>query len=60
MLAEDSSTKVYSKEIFDLAVLELWHREFLEKGTPAVQPEPSPEPPCYSAAGTAAYTICPK
>ena len=54
MLSDDSSTESYSKEIFDLAVLELWHREFLEKGKPAAQPQPSPEPPCYSAAGTAA------
>ncbi len=54
MLADDRSTEGYSKEIFDLAVLELWHREFLEKGKPATQPQPSPEPRCYSAAGTAA------
>jgi asparagine synthase (glutamine-hydrolysing) len=53
MLSDDSSTENYSKEIFDLAVLELWHREFLEKGKPAAQPQPSPESPCYSA-GTAA------
>jgi asparagine synthase (glutamine-hydrolysing) len=54
MLADDIRSGGYSKEIFDLAVLELWHREFLEKGKPALQPQSSPEPPCYSAAGTAA------
>jgi asparagine synthase (glutamine-hydrolysing) len=54
MLADDRSTEGYSKEIFDLAVLELWHREFLEKGKPATQPQPSPELRCDSAAGTAA------
>jgi asparagine synthase (glutamine-hydrolysing) len=54
MLADDIRSGGYSKEIFDLAVLELWHREFLEKGKPALQPQSSPEPPCYFAAGTAA------
>jgi asparagine synthase (glutamine-hydrolysing) len=54
MLSEDISSGGYSKEIFDLTVLELWHREFLDKGSPAYQPQPSPEAPCYSAAGTAA------
>jgi asparagine synthase (glutamine-hydrolysing) len=54
MLSDDISSGGYSKEIFDLTVLELWHREFLDRGTPAVQPQPSPEAPCYSAAGTAA------
>jgi len=33
MLSNDISSGGYSKEIFDLAVLELWHREFLEKGS---------------------------
>src|SRR6202158_5686989 len=54
MLSNDISSGGYSKEIFDLTVLELWHREFLEKGKPALQPQPSTEPPCYSAAGTVA------
>ena len=54
MLSDDMSSGGFSKEIFDLIVLELWHREFLEKRKPAFQPQPSPEPTCYSAAGTAA------
>jgi asparagine synthase (glutamine-hydrolysing) len=54
MLSDDMRSGGYSKEIFDLAVLELWHREFLEKGKPALQPQSSPEPTFYSAAGTAA------
>jgi asparagine synthase (glutamine-hydrolysing) len=54
MLSEDRRSGGYSKEIFDLLVLELWHREFLEKEKPALQPQSSPEPSCYSAAGTAA------
>lgn len=54
MLSDDARSGGYSKEIFDLTVLELWHREFLEKERPALQPQPLPEPPCYSAAGTAA------
>jgi asparagine synthase (glutamine-hydrolysing) len=54
MLSDDVRSGGYSKEIFDLTVLELWHREFLEKGKPALQPQCSPEPTCYSAAGTAA------
>ena len=54
MLADDSTSGGFSKEIFDLAVLELWHREFLEKGKPALQPQSLPKPPCYSAASTAA------
>lgn len=31
LLAEDARSGAYSREIFSLAVLELWHREFLEK-----------------------------
>jgi asparagine synthase (glutamine-hydrolysing) len=54
MLSDDASgSGDYSKEIFNLAVLELWHREFMEKGKPALHPH-SPQVPCYSAAGTAA------
>jgi asparagine synthase (glutamine-hydrolysing) len=54
MLSDDATSGGYSKEIFDLTVLELWHREFLEKEKPALQPQPLPESSCYSAAGTAA------
>jgi asparagine synthase (glutamine-hydrolysing) len=32
LLAENAQTGKYSKELFSLAVLELWHRQFLEKG----------------------------
>jgi asparagine synthase (glutamine-hydrolysing) len=39
MLSDDVRSGGYSKEIFDLTVLELWHREFLEKGQPALQPQ---------------------
>ena len=54
MLSDDMSSGGFSKEIFDLIVLELWHREFLEKRESTLQPESSPERPCYSATGTAA------
>jgi asparagine synthase (glutamine-hydrolysing) len=54
MLADDAASGGYSKEIFDLTVLELWHREFLEANRPTLQQEPVPEQRCYSAAGTAA------
>jgi len=54
MLSDDMSSGGFSKEIFNLIVLELWHREFLEKRKSALQPQPSPEPPCYSATSTAA------
>jgi asparagine synthase (glutamine-hydrolysing) len=54
LLSEDIRSGGYSKEIFDLTVLELWHREFLEKEAPAIQPQSAPASPCYSAAGTAA------
>ena len=53
MLSEDVSSGGYSREIFDLTVLELWHREFLDKRKPAIEPQ-SPDPACYSAASTAA------
>jgi len=49
MLSEDVASGGYSKEIFDLTVLELWHRQFLDKA----QPQSSPDPSCYSAASTA-------
>jgi asparagine synthase (glutamine-hydrolysing) len=54
MLSDHAASGEYSKEIFDLAVLELWHREFLEKGKPAPHPHPLPESRSYSAAGTTA------
>jgi asparagine synthase (glutamine-hydrolysing) len=54
MLSQDTSSGGYSKEIFDLTVLELWHREFVDKSKPATQPQASPDSPCYSAASTAA------
>ena len=34
LLAEDLRSAAYAKEIFSLTVLELWHREFLEKRQP--------------------------
>jgi asparagine synthase (glutamine-hydrolysing) len=46
MLSEDLTSGGYSKEIFDLTVLELWHRQFLDKA----QPQSAPDSPCYSAA----------
>jgi asparagine synthase (glutamine-hydrolysing) len=50
LVSEDSRSGGYSKEIFNLAVLELWHREFLGRET-AVHPScPPPELPSYSAA----------
>jgi asparagine synthase (glutamine-hydrolysing) len=54
MLFDDNTSGGYSKEIFDLVVLELWHREFLETEKPAPQPRHAPDPQCYSAATTAA------
>jgi asparagine synthase (glutamine-hydrolysing) len=54
LLAADSASGQYSKEIFNLVVLELWHQEFLEKERPALQPHSSPQVSCLSAAGTAA------
>jgi asparagine synthase (glutamine-hydrolysing) len=51
MLSEDSTSGGYSKEIFDLTVLELWHRQFVDKAQPS---QSSPDSPCYSAASTAA------
>jgi asparagine synthase (glutamine-hydrolysing) len=33
LLAADSLSNTYSKEIFSLLILELWHRTFLESGT---------------------------
>jgi asparagine synthase (glutamine-hydrolysing) len=50
MLSEDIASGGYSKEIFDLTVLELWHRQFLDRA----QPQASSDPRCYSAASTAA------
>ena len=38
LISEDADSGKYSKELFSLAVLELWHREFLEK-----ERSPSPD-----------------
>jgi asparagine synthase (glutamine-hydrolysing) len=35
MLSEGIASGGYSKEIFDLTVLELWHRQFLDKAQPS-------------------------
>ena len=53
MLSEDSVSASYSKEIFDLAVLELWHREFLGAAKPSIPLAPPPEQAQYSPASTA-------
>jgi hypothetical protein len=53
MLSDNTTSGNYSKEIFDLTVLELWHREFLGREKPAIQPQSSPQQPSYSAASTA-------
>lgn len=45
LLSDDLRSGGYSKEIFDLAVLELWHREFLEKGKTVLRPPALPEAP---------------
>jgi len=49
MLSANIALGDYSKEIFNLTVLELWHRQFVDKAQPQ-----SSDPPCYSAASTAA------
>ena len=54
MLSQDFDSGGYSKEIFDLTVLELWHRQFLDKPQTAVQPQSSANSRCYSATGSAA------
>ena len=43
LLSENASSGRYSKELFSLAVLELWHRQFLgdERPSVPVSPEPS-------------------
>ena len=46
LLAQGSTSDGLSKEIFNLAVLELWHREFLEMKKPA-QPQPTLKPADY-------------
>jgi len=51
LLSEDITSGGYSKEIFDLAVLELWHRQFLDKTQPS---QSKPDSRRYSAASTAA------
>jgi asparagine synthase (glutamine-hydrolysing) len=47
MLGVDATSGGYSKEIFDLIVLELWHREFLQVPK-HVEPQSSLKPPQYS------------
>ncbi len=43
LLAENSNTGRYSKELLSLAVLELWHRSFLNRGSATPAPAlPSP------------------
>jgi len=51
LLSANQASGAYSKEVFSLAVLELWHREFLQSGhhrgpqTPRDIPEPMPGKP---------------
>jgi len=43
LIAENSRSGKYSKELLSLAVLELWHRSFLA-GAPTPPPNPRPDP----------------
>jgi asparagine synthase (glutamine-hydrolysing) len=52
LLSEDLRSGQYSKEVFSLVVLEMWHREFVEK-QPAPVPATSPEFPL-----PASSTVC--
>jgi len=55
LLKDDTEGRDYSKEIFNLAVLELWHREFLQTSRPAESNlVPTPTPAVESAPSTAA------
>jgi asparagine synthase (glutamine-hydrolysing) len=46
LIERNSESGKYSKEVFSLAVLELWHREFLgKKASPTPQPQMAPEVP---------------
>ena len=49
MLSEDAKSGGYSKEIFNLVILELWHREFLENQK-SEQPRAPLKPSQYSMA----------
>jgi len=44
ILSENASSGKYSKELFSLAVLELWHRQFLGDERPSTPGVDSPEP----------------
>jgi len=44
LLAENAGSGRYSKELFSLAVLELWHRQFLGDERPSTPGADSPEP----------------
>lgn len=44
LLAENAGSGRYSKELFSLAVLELWHRQFLGDERPSTPGVDSPEP----------------
>jgi asparagine synthase (glutamine-hydrolysing) len=44
ILSENASSGKYSKELFSLAVLELWHRQFLGDERPSTPSVDSPEP----------------
>ena len=44
LLTENASSGRYSKELFSLAVLELWHRQFLGQETSSTAGLDSPEP----------------
>jgi asparagine synthase (glutamine-hydrolysing) len=44
ILSENASSGKYSKELFSLAVLELWHRQFLGDERPSTSGVDSPEP----------------
>jgi asparagine synthase (glutamine-hydrolysing) len=44
LLSENASSGRYSKELFSLAVLELWHRQFLGNERPSIPGWDSPEP----------------
>jgi asparagine synthase (glutamine-hydrolysing) len=44
LLSENAASGRYSKELFSLAVLELWHRQFLGDERPSTPSVDSPEP----------------
>jgi asparagine synthase (glutamine-hydrolysing) len=49
LLSENAGSGRYSKELFSLAVLELWHRQFLGNERPSTSCLDSPEPSLTSA-----------